>query len=94
VKNIKPINTSDLIQRFSNLLEIEEKYIKIALIASSIIEKLGLCQENNPKSVAVGVIYLISQEYDLDLTKKKPAGQTNTSDDDLVNKYLKKPKTP
>jgi transcription initiation factor TFIIIB Brf1 subunit/transcription initiation factor TFIIB len=48
VKNMKPIESKDLIERFCILLDIPEEYSKIAVKASVIIDKLGICQENNP----------------------------------------------
>ena len=87
VKNMKPIESKDLIERFCTLLEINEDYIKIAITSAAIIDKLGLCQENNPKSIAVGVIYLISQHYNLGFTKKEIAEQCKTSEVTVTNTY-------
>ena len=87
VKNIKPIESKDLIERFCLLLDIEETYIKIAVKASVIIDQLGICQENNPKSIAVGAIYLISQAYNLGFSKKDIADQCRTSEVTVGNTY-------
>jgi len=87
VKNMKPIESKDLIERFCTLLEIDENYIKVAITSAAIIDKLGLCQENNPKSIAVGVIYLISQNYNLGFTKKEIAEQCKTSEVTVTNTY-------
>jgi transcription initiation factor TFIIIB Brf1 subunit/transcription initiation factor TFIIB len=88
VKNMKPIESKDLIERFCTLLEIDENYIKIAITAAAIIDKLGLCQENNPKSIAVGVIYLISQNYNLGFTKKEISEQCKTSEVTVTNTFV------
>jgi transcription initiation factor TFIIIB Brf1 subunit/transcription initiation factor TFIIB len=87
VKNMKPIESKDLIERFCNILEIEGNYVKIAVTSAAIIDKLGLCQENNPKSIAVGVIYLVSQNYNLGFTKKDIAEQCKTSEVTVTNTY-------
>ena len=87
VKNMKPIESKDLIERFCTLLGIDEDYIKIAITSAAIIDKLGLCQENNPKSIAVGVIYLVSQNYNLGFTKKEIAEQCKTSEVTVTNTY-------
>ena len=87
VKNMKPIESKDLIERFSTLLEINQSYIVIGIRASVLIDKLGICQENNPKSIAVGVIYLISQNYNLGLTKKDISDQCKTSEVTVTNTY-------
>jgi transcription initiation factor TFIIB len=87
VKNMKPIESKDLIERFCTLLEINENYIKIAVTTAAIIDKLGLCQENNPKSIAVGVIYFISQNYNLGFTKKEISEHCKTSEVTVTNTY-------
>jgi transcription initiation factor TFIIIB Brf1 subunit/transcription initiation factor TFIIB len=87
VKNIKPIDSKDLIDRFCKLLDIHENYIKIGVSVSIIVDKLGLCQENNPKSIAVGIIYLISQNYNLGFTKKEIANECKTSEVTVANTY-------
>ena len=87
VKNIKPIESKDLIERFCLLLDIQETYVKIAVKASLIIDQLGICQENNPKSIAVGAIYLISQAYNLGFSKREIAEQCRTSEVTVGNTY-------
>ena len=87
VKNMKPIESKDLIEKFCKILEIDENYIKIAVKAAILVDKLGICQENNPKSIAVGVMYLISQQYDLDFTKKEIADLCKTSEVTVSNTY-------
>ena len=46
-----------------------------------------VCFENNPKSIAVGCIYLISQNYELGFTKKEIAEQCHTSEVTVSNTY-------
>jgi transcription initiation factor TFIIIB Brf1 subunit/transcription initiation factor TFIIB len=87
VKNMKPIESKDLIERFGQLLEINEEYIKIGIKTAILIDKLGICQENNPKSIAVGVLFLISQQYNIGLTKKEIAEQCRTSEVTVTNTY-------
>ena len=87
VKNMKPIESKDLIERFCILLNIPEEYSKIAIKASVIIDKLGICQENNPKSIAVGCIYLVSHNYSLGYSKKDIAEYCKTSEVTVANTY-------
>jgi transcription initiation factor TFIIIB Brf1 subunit/transcription initiation factor TFIIB len=87
VKNMKPIESKDLIERFFSLLEIDSSYVKIGIRIAILIDKLGICQENNPKSIAVGIIYLISQSYNLGLNKKDIADQCKTSEVTVNNTY-------
>jgi len=87
IKNMKPIESKDLIERFCNLLDIEREFTKIAVQSAVLIDKLGICQENNPKSIAVGCIYLISQQYGLKLTKKDISEKCKTSEVTVGNTY-------
>ena len=87
VKNIKPIEAKDLIERFSTLLEINNDYVSIGIRAAILIDKLGICQENNPKSIAVGIIYMISQHYSLGLSKKDISDNCRTSEVTVSNTY-------
>ncbi len=87
VKNMKPIESKDLIERFGCLLGMNEEHIKIGVKTAILIDKLGICQENNPKSIAVGVIYLISQQYNIGLTKKEISENCRTSEVTVSNTY-------
>jgi transcription initiation factor TFIIIB Brf1 subunit/transcription initiation factor TFIIB len=87
VKNMKPIESKDLIERFGSLLGMNEEHIKIGVKTAILIDKLGICQENNPKSIAVGVIYLISQQYNIGLTKKEISENCRTSEVTVSNTY-------
>jgi len=87
VNNIKPIEAKDLIQRFGTLLNVDQHYLNIGIRTAILIDKLGICQENNPKSIAVGVLFLIAQNYNLELTKKEIADQCKTSEVTVSNTY-------
>jgi transcription initiation factor TFIIB len=87
VKNMKPIESKDLIERFCSLLDINENLINIGVRVAILVDKLGICQENNPKSIAVGVIFLLSQTYNLGLTKKEIADYCKTSEVTVGNTY-------
>jgi transcription initiation factor TFIIIB Brf1 subunit/transcription initiation factor TFIIB len=87
VKNMKPIESKDLIERFGTLLDIDPDYIEIGVRIAILVDKLGICQENNPKSIAVGVLYLLSATYDLKITKKEIADQCKTSEVTVSNTY-------
>ena len=87
VKNMRPIEPKDLIERFCSLMDLDEKYIKIGAIISNRVDKFGICQENNPKSIAVGCIYFMSQNYDLGFSKKEIADHCHTSEVTVSNTY-------
>jgi transcription initiation factor TFIIB len=68
--NIKPATAENYIDRYSVKLKIPVQYknniVKVAVMS----EKLGIVTKNTPQSIAVGSIYLVSQEYNLGFTKK------------------------
>ena len=70
IKKIKPIKLKDLINRYCVLLNIEKKFIDICIYAINLANKLGICHDNNPKSISVGIIYLVSLNINLILPKK------------------------
>ena len=80
IRNIKPIEPEDLINRYCDILGVEKQYKEYAINVAKVTDYLGICSENNPKSIAVGAIYLIVQAYDLNLTKKDIADKCITSD--------------
>ncbi len=87
VKKMRPIEPKDLIERFCSIMDLDEKFIKVGNRISILVDKLGICQENNPKSIAVGCIYFISQNYELGFSKKEIADQCHTSEVTVSNTY-------
>ena len=87
VPNSKPLEAKDLIRQYCLNLNIDETHRDHALKTAFLVDKLGICQENNPKSISVGVIYLISQTYKLSLTKKDIAVACKTSEVTVTNTY-------
>tara|TARA_B110000037_G_C17097358_1_gene496533 strand:+ start:1119 stop:2105 length:987 start_codon:yes stop_codon:yes gene_type:complete len=79
-KKIKPTKPKDLIHRYCLLLGINEKYSNICIETIKNTDELGICQDNNPKSIAVGCIYLICVHYNLDINKKKISQICKTSE--------------
>jgi len=87
VKNMKPIESKDLVERFGTILEITKEHIAVGMKVAILVDKLGICQENNPKSIAVGVIFMISQHFGLGLTKKEISENCKTSEVTVGNTY-------
>ena len=86
-KKIKPVETKELVQNYGGYLDFSEDQKKSCMLALYGVEKLGLCPENNPKSIAVGIIYLISEHYHLPYTKKDIAEYCKTSDVTVSGTY-------
>ncbi len=87
VKNMKPIESKDLVERFGTILEMSKEHINIGIKSAILIDKLGICQENNPKSIAVGIIFMVSQHFGLGLTKKEISDNCKTSEVTVGNTY-------
>lgn len=68
---IKSSQSSDFIERFAKKLNIHKKYIDIAKDVSSNIHKLDLASTHEPPSVAAGCILLVTQYYNIQLSKKQ-----------------------
>ena len=80
IKQIKPTKPKDLIYRYCSLLGIHQKFINICIKTINNADQLGICQDNNPKSIAVGCIFLICKIYKLDINKKTISKMCETSE--------------
>lgn len=78
---------SDFINRFANKLEIEEKYIKIAIDISNNIHSLDLASTHEPPSVAAGCILLVTNLHNLNITKKQISSVFSISDVTISKTY-------
>jgi transcription initiation factor TFIIB len=58
------------IERFCSKLNINTELTKLCKFVSMKIEKMNLMPENTPHSIAAGVVYFISQNCKLNVTKK------------------------
>ena len=87
IKQIKPTKPKDLITRYCTILGIPDKYSKICINTIKKANKLGICQDNNPKSIAVGCIYLICIKYKLNISKKVISEKCETSEVTIVQIY-------
>jgi transcription initiation factor TFIIIB Brf1 subunit/transcription initiation factor TFIIB len=80
INSMRPTTTKDLVEHYCKYFDFSQEQKISALIALKGVEKLVLCQENNPKSIAVGVIYLICEYYNLPYTKRDIADYCKTSE--------------
>ena len=67
---IKSSQSSDFIERFAKKLNIDKQYINIAKDVSNNIHKLDLASTHEPPSVAAGCILLVTQYYNIQVSKK------------------------
>jgi transcription initiation factor TFIIB len=86
---IKSSEATDFIERFSKKLNIDESYIKIIKDVTNNIHKLGCAQTHEPPSIAAGCILLISNKYNLNITKKQISDIFGISDVTIAKTYRK-----
>ena len=79
VNGLNPSSTEDFIRRNCVLLKISGEQREKMIYVANIAELLGIIMDNIPSSIAVGSIYLVSQENKLNISKKKIAETCGTS---------------
>jgi len=90
VSQIKYTNTtpSSFIPRYSSHLHMAQDYTKLANFIAMKIEKNNMIPEHTPNSVAAGIIYLISNEFELNISKKD-IQQVSDISEVTINKCFK-----
>ncbi len=83
----KPISLKEMIINYSTYLDFTDEQIKSCLMALYGIEKMGLCRGNVPKSIVVGIMFLISEHYGIGYTKKDIGDLCKISDVTVGNTY-------
>jgi transcription initiation factor TFIIB len=86
------IKPEDFIERFSSKLNINTELTKVCKFISTKIEQLDLMPENTPHSIAAGIIYFISQNCNLSISKKDVKNISEISEV-TINKCFKKLET-
>lgn len=84
----KSSKSTDFIERYSNKLCLDDKYIKIAKDISTNIHKLDIVSTHEPSSVAAGCLLLVSKIHGLnDINKKKISEVFQISDVTISKTY-------
>jgi len=68
--NLYQTTPSSFIDRYCSKLGINQELTKLCKFISLIIEKHSLIPENTPHSIAAGIIYFITQECKINVSKK------------------------
>ena len=63
-------NPKAFIERYCSKLNINKELTKLCLFIAYKIEKDNKIPENTPNSVAAGIVYFVSQECHLNISKK------------------------
>jgi transcription initiation factor TFIIIB Brf1 subunit/transcription initiation factor TFIIB len=86
---IKSSQSSDFIERFAKKLNIDNTYIDKAKDVAINIQKLDLASTHEPPSVAAGSILLVTQYYNISLSKKQISDIFNVSDVTISKTFRK-----
>ena len=86
---IKSSQSSDFIERFAKKLNIDKQYINISKDVSNNIHKLDLASTHEPPSVAAGCILLVTQYYNIPLSKKQISDIFGISDVTISKTFRK-----
>ncbi len=79
-KNTSNLTAKELIVQYAKILDFTPQQVRSTLYALYVVDRLGLCPENNPKSISTGVLYLICEHYELPYTKRDIADFCKTSE--------------
>lgn len=82
-------NPSSFLERYCSKLCINMELTKLAIFIALQIKKNNFVPENTPHSVAAGIIYLLSVEFNLSITTKQIHEISDTSEV-TINKCYKK----
>ena len=77
------------INRYCSKLNINSELTKLCLFIASIIEKKNIISENTPHSISTGIIYFVSQKFNLNITKKS-IHECSKISEVTINKCYKK----
>ncbi len=86
-KNVTCVDTKDLCAQYAKLLDYPETPRQMSIRVAILVHKIGICTSSNPKSVSVGILYLISEHYKLGVTKKQISELCKVSDVTISNTY-------
>ena len=87
--NLVASQPDDFIERFCSKLGMPEDITKICYNIAQKAVRLSLVSENTPPSIAAGSIYLVSQIYQLNLTKKELSSACKISEVTISKCYKK-----
>ena len=77
------------IERYCSKLNINSELTKLCLFISIKIERENIMPENNPHSIAAGIIYFVSQIFKLNISKRDVKNMSEISEV-TINKCFKK----
>jgi transcription initiation factor TFIIIB Brf1 subunit/transcription initiation factor TFIIB len=86
-KTVTCVDTKDLCSQYAKLLDYSDIARQMSIRVAIFVDRMGICTSSNPKSVSVGILYLISDHYKLGVTKKQISDLCKVSDVTISNTY-------
>jgi len=86
---IRNSQAADFIERLSKKMDIDKKYIDIAKDVCNNIHKLDIASTHEPPSVAAGCILLVTNTYNVNISKKQISVIFDISDVTISKTYRK-----
>lgn len=86
-KNTSNMTPKEFLAQYCKLLDLNPQQSRSCLYALYVVDRLGLCPENNPKSITTGILYMVCEHYGLPYTKKDIADYCKTSEVTVGNTY-------
>jgi transcription initiation factor TFIIIB Brf1 subunit/transcription initiation factor TFIIB len=86
-KTVTCVDTKDLCSQYAKLLDYNDMARQMSIRVAILVHKMGICTSSNPKSVSVGILYLISDHYKLGVSKKQISDLCKVSDVTISNTY-------
>ena len=77
------------IERYCSKIIISSEFVQLCKFISIQISKKNLMPENTPQSIAVGIIYFVSQEFKLNIDKRSINAISDISDITITKCYKK-----
>lgn len=82
-------STEKLFLFYNQKLQIDNKYIIIALVISKFSDEIGIISDNTPASIVVGCIYFVLIYYNISVSKKYLSNKCSISEVTISKTYMK-----
>ncbi len=85
--NVTCISIHELCAQYAKMLDFPEEARKECIKIGILVNKMGICMSNIPKSISVGILYFVSEHYGLGVTKKQIKELCKVSETTITNTY-------
>ena len=89
LEKIDLLSSEKLFMYYNQKLNLDNKYIIVALVISKFSEEIGIISDNTPSSIVIGCIYFVLMYYKVSISKKKLSEKCNISEVTISKTYMK-----